>query len=346
MVKRYSLPTTLRQTEVGSPEFPNSPQQSSKPNAGRNTLLRRCLMFSVFALSATKFAGQDGRPAPRSFSLAGRGHITLTSDWSTHFNSMLPPPSTLVASAPHLVFTDFVLLENRAAPAVLEVGVSDNPFLGSDEAHLDIYVRERLIPYLFYYFFPPPHDCLARAKTAFEAAKDREEERAAREADEQEKGKKKSSVARQSVEHSQNCEFSPVPIDFYAAQLYKGVVFQETSEGDRVEGHWRKFYSPPAGQVEVGGKTFFVFEARAERMLDLADVEHFGLPDERRGARPQFFWAIGANTPFPFIRDFTRKELQLIHVVYASLTPDDDARSEFRRLLDGISFERAAQPHE
>jgi len=28
------------------------------------------------------------------------------------------------------------------------------------------------------------------------------------------------------------------------------------------------------------------------------------------------------------------------------LTPDDDARSEFRRLLDGISFERAAQPHE
>ncbi|HVH72351.1 MAG TPA: hypothetical protein VNB49_14740 [Candidatus Dormibacteraeota bacterium] len=95
-----------------------------------------------------------------------------------------------------------------------------------------------------------------------------------------------------------------------------------------------------AEQVELRGKSFFIFEARAERVLDFTDVEHFGLSDERRNARPHFFWAIGANAPFPFIRDITRKDLQLIHVVYATLSPDGDAHSEFRTLLDSISFGR------
>ncbi len=264
----------------------------------------------------------------------------MTADWSAHSDALLPPPPLFIASAPHLVFSELLLLENRTAPTILQLGVSDNPFLGSDAQQLDTRMHERLVRDLFYFFFPPPRTCLAGAKASFEEARRKEDERVRREEEEQEKNQKKPAVVRKAIILSQACEFSATSPDLYAAQLSSGIILRETKQGDRAEGPWRNFYLPPMEQVEIRGKTFFLFEARAAQVLERGDIEAFGLPDERRGARAHFFWAIGANSPFPFLRDPQRKDLQLIHVVYACLSLDGNARAEFLKLLDSIAFER------
>jgi hypothetical protein len=246
----------------------------------------------------------------------------------------------LIASAPQVVFSDFLLLENQTSPGVLELGVSDNPFLGGDPVQLDTRVHQDFVRDLFYFFFPPPRACLTRAKNSFEEARRKEEERLESEEEAREKDQKKSAPARRSVLISETCEFSPTPSEFYASQLSTSLIVRETRQGDRVEGRWRDFYLPPMEQVEIKGRTFFIFEARAEQPVERGDIERFGLPDDRRGERAHFFWAIGANTPFPFFRDPQRKDLQLFHIVFAVLSLDGDSRAEFRKWLDNIKFER------
>jgi len=71
--------------------------------------------------------------------------------------------------------------------------------------------------------------------------------------------------------------------------------------------------------VEASGLTFYVFEAQGRMWLDLATVDHFNLPDEMQGAKADFFWAVGAPSPFPFIRDPQRKNVPLIQVVYTGM---------------------------
>ena len=293
----------------------------------------------VLVLDAPQSNAQDFAPVARSFSLSDHAQITLTTDWLVRPDIVPPPSPLLIASAPSLVFSELLLLENRRAPAILQIGVSDNPFLGSDAQQLDTRMHERLATDLFYFFFPPPRTCLASAKTTFEESRRKEEERLRKE-EEQQEGKKQttSATARQPIVLSQRCEFSPTPLDFYAAQLSPGVVFRATEKGDRVEGQLRNFYLPPMEQVEIRDKTFFIFEARAERTLERSDSEEFGLPDDRRGMRPYFFWAIGANSPFPFARDPHRKDLELFHVVYACLSLDGNPHAEFRELLERIAF--------
>ncbi len=89
--------------------------------------------------------------------------------------------------------------------------------------------------------------------------------------------------------------------------------------------------------VQSNDLTFYVFEAQAESPISRAVVNHFNLPDTLEGAQADFFWAIGAPTPFPFIRDSTRKNIPLIHVAYAAVGPGPNKRPEFLHLLHQIS---------
>jgi hypothetical protein len=334
---------SIQQTS-NEPEFRRIARRTLCTERLQIASLRSVTLFpfflSVVILGTASLAAQDTAPSARPFSLAGQAHLDLPGDWSVRSDVRLPPPPLLITSAPHLVFSDVLLLENRTAPAILQFGVSDNPFLGSDAVQLDTRVHQDFVRDFFYFFFPPPRACLASAKNSFEEARRKEEERLEREEEAQEKNQKKSVPARRTVALSETCEFSPIPSDFYAAQVSTSVTLHETPQGDRVEGRWRNFYLPPMEQLELKGKTFFIFEARAEQPLERADIERFGLPDDRPGARAYFFWAIGANTPFPFFRDPHRKDLQLLHVVFACLGFDGDARTEFRKLLDDIAFER------
>ena len=315
-----------------SSRFWLSPKVVSSPFRRPARILSLLLIAAV--ITPQLFRGQDASPASRSFSLGQRAHVTLATDWSQRLGAEPPPLPLLAASARRFRFTDSLVLEDRKAPAVLEVGFSDNPFLASDASGLETRMREQLAADLFYFFFPAPRGCLARAKSAFEEARRKEDRRLS-----EERRDEKEPVRRPSVVLTQACEFSPTPLDFYAAQLSPGIVMRETREGDRVEPQLRGFYHPPMELVEIGNKTFFIFEAQAGRIVDRAEIERFGLPDDLQGARARFFWAIGAENPFPFLRDPHRKDLQLIHVVYARLSFDEAARADFRKRLAGIRWE-------
>jgi hypothetical protein len=86
-------------------------------------------------------------------------------------------------------------------------------------------------------------------------------------------------------------------------------------------------------KVEANGLTFYVFEAQGRTQLDLATVDHFNLPDELQGAQPDFFWAVGAPSPFPFLRDPQRKNVEVIQVAYAGIGLGPNKRDIFLRLL-------------
>jgi hypothetical protein len=137
----------------------------------------------------------------------------------------------------------------------------------------------------------------------------------------------------------QTCDFAPAPLDFFASRLSQVAVFRSTDSGDRVRGEFGDFYQPPMDEVNLAGKTYFVFEASAQTELEQAVVQRFGLADDRQGATVHFFWAIGARTPFPFVLDPLRKDLELLHVTYACLGFGGDCRTRFLSLLGEIRYD-------
>lgn len=281
--------------------------------------------------SAGPAPAQEVPAAVRSFSLADRLSVILTTDWVERRNEDPPPPNQLIASAPRFNFSEILVLENRKAHAVLKVAISENPFLGGNAPSLEARIHaaggSALVNHLFYFFFPPPRTCLAEAKSVLEAA--RREEEARRE------NEKKERRAPKAISISRSCEFAATPLDFYSEQVSSGVTLNSSGAAD---GMLRSFYVPPMEQVEMAGKTFFIFEAQGQRYVDRAELDKFNLPENLRGARARLFWAIGADTPFPFTRDPLRKNVQLIHVAYACLSATGSATAEFREKLLSIRF--------
>lgn len=297
-----------------------------------NILLQRIGLAVVLIPAAVAGSSQaQDTPPARSFSLAGRISVILTTDWAERGDEHPPPPNVLVASAPGILFTDILALENRKQHAVLKIAVSENPFFGGNGATLEAQMRagngETLAGHLFYFFFPPPRTCLARAKAAVDGARRAEEARVA--------GEKEERRAPRIVSASTNCEFASTPGDFYSEQVSPGVALDSAGSA---QGMLPSFYVPPMEQVELAGKTFFLFEAQGQRRIGRAELDKFNLPEEMIGARPFFFWAIGAEIPFPFVRDPLRKNVQLIQIVYACLSATDAASPQFRELLSRIHF--------
>jgi hypothetical protein len=109
-------------------------------------------VLALFSTPKATNARQEG--AKRTFSVAGRAQITLTANWSQRFDVDPPPVSPLLSSSPQFGFTDFVTLENRGRPAILEIGASGNPFNGKNSVQLDTLIHESLLSSLFYLFFP------------------------------------------------------------------------------------------------------------------------------------------------------------------------------------------------
>lgn len=268
----------------------------------------------IAVLLAASGWGQEPPPASRMVAVGDRATALLTGDWTEHRNDDLPPPFLLAGAAPRLVFSEFRVLENRKAWEVLKTGVSENPFIGSNPAALDEHIHTNGLTYLFYFFFPPPRSCLARARASLKAAEAGEEARR---------------------EITRACELAATPLDFYAGQVSSGVSLN--SEG-RSRGLFPSFYVPPTEQVEIDGKTFFIYEAQGQRYVDRTQLDAFNLRDEWQGARAFLFWAVGADTPFPFVRDPARRNVRLVHVAYARLSTTGDARPAFLEKLRSIRF--------
>lgn len=290
-------------------------------------------------LATVMLAAQTGA-GTRVFSLHDRLVIELSATWSERRDILPPPQPVLAASAPPLRFSDFMVLEDRHTPALLQFGFSDNPFEGLDPGRLEtrLYVQRGALAHLFYFFFPPPAECLARGQSAFERAKIGEIERRDREARSSKEDDRPRSLSPISVSSLARCEFAPTPRDLFASRLSPSVRFRLSSSRESVTGELRDFYLPAMTQMEIGEMTFFIFEAQDNRLLEFADVERFGLRPEMNGARVHYFWAVGARTPFPFLREFDRRDRQLVHVAAATLSLRGEARDEFLDLLRRIRF--------
>lgn len=288
----------------------------------------------IAVLLAASGWGQEPPVASGMFAVGDRATALLTADWTEHRNDDLPPPFLLAGAAPRLVFSEFLVLENRKAWEVLKTGVSENPFIGSNPAALNDHIHANGLTYLFYFFFPPSGNCLARAKASLKAAEAAEEARREREEKQSDKKEKKERPP-QAVSITQACEWAATPLDFYAGQVSSGVSLN--SEGG-ARGLFPSFYVPPTERVEIDGKTFFIYEAQGQRYVDRPQLEAFSLPDDWQGARAFLFWAVGADTPFPFVRDAARKNVRLVHVAYACLSTTGDARPAFLEKLRSIRF--------
>ncbi len=58
------------------------------------------------------------------------------------------------------------------------------------------------------------------------------------------------------------------------------------------------------------------------------------LPESLQGSRSEFFWAIGAPSPFPFVAD--SGAMFRCYMAYASAAPGSNNKADFSRLLHDI----------
>jgi len=259
------------------------------------------------------------------FSLLSGVSIYASSDWIERQQTPLPPSPKLARFAPQVTFLEFTALENPKMYSVLRIATTTNPFLGGDEVALDVQMHgaadsgSGLADYLFYFFFSPPRDCLDGGSEAYRKAKSRAES--------------PDQAVSADVSIRTYCKHAPTLADFYSRELSPGVLFQATNGVELASGIYPEFYLAPMERVEANGLTFYVFEAQGRTQLDLATVNHFNLPDEMQGMQVDFFWAVGAASPFPFFRDPQRKNVPVIQVAYSGIGLGPDKRDIFMRLL-------------
>ncbi|MGH9711075.1 MAG: hypothetical protein ACRD37_11070, partial [Candidatus Acidiferrales bacterium] len=164
--------------------------------------------------------------------------IQLPLAWVARANLRAVPPEKLAGSAPPLAFSEMHIWDNPGDSSVLELGVSNNPFLGLDETALDAKIdgatnsAPALLDYLFYFFFPPPRDCLERASAAYQS-KTRDMDSGAKDGDQ----------SRRDFDISYDCTFLPALADFYASQLSASLHISRVNGVAHWQGRAQRFYS-------------------------------------------------------------------------------------------------------
>ena len=256
--------------------------------------------------------------------------IDVSRDWVQHDPKEMPPSPPLARFAPPFTFLDFTELENLRTHSALRIGTTNNVFLGQDEAALDTQMlhtqmhddagsANSLMDYLFYFFFPPPRDCLDGGAEAYHKPR-------VWVSPDQNTGAPDLSIRTDS-------RYAPTLADFYAGQLSPGVEFQMTNGVEKVGGIYRHFYFLPMEKLESNGMTFYVFEAQGQTQFDLRTLDYFNFPDDLQGTQTDYFWAVGAPSPFPFYLDPQRKNVTVIQVAYAGVGFGPNERRYFMSLL-------------
>jgi hypothetical protein len=296
-------------------------------------LAAACCFLTASALAQSPQI-QPERPA-RRIMLSSGSAISLDDSWTEREDVRRTPPGRLAASAPPLAFSEIHAFDNQRGHSVLVLAVSSNPFLGRDAQSLDAQMHaplgsgSTLTSYLFYFFFPPPRSCIEGASAAYDSR--------AHDVD----GEKSDQDSHPDFDISYGCVFAPTLEDFYSSQLSTGLHVSRFGGASHWEGRLQQFYLLPMEQMDFNGMTFFVFEAQGQSPLTLGAINHFNLPDDLQGAQVDFFWAIGAPSPFPFVRDPARKNVPLLHVAFAGVGFGPNKRPDFLSILRTIS---APQP--
>jgi hypothetical protein len=276
---------------------------------------------------------QSKNSSVQPFSLRSGLTIRLSGDWGPDLYDRDPTPSALHRYALREIgFSEFLNLQNLQEHSLLKLASSNNPFQGPDQRDLDAQMHEPsssgrgLLNYLSYFFFPPPPHCVEQAIAEYGRAISKT---------------KPDDDADFSI--PANCQYLPTLPDFYSAQLSHGLVFRRVSGQESVDSTWGEFYLPSVEQVETNGLTFFVYEAQGLERLTLETVRQFNLPEDLQGAQVDFFWAIGAPSPFPFMVDPTHRNVPLIHVVYAGADLGANQRPVFMKLLQKVTVPGVVQ---
>ena len=276
---------------------------------------------------------QSKSPAVQPFSLRNGATIRLSGDWGPDLYDRTPTPSALHRHALREIgFSEFLNLQNLKEHSLLKLASSNNPLQGRDQRDLDAQMYEPpssgrgLLNYLSYFFFPPPLHCVEQAFADYGRAisQSKPDENA-------------------DLSIAANCQYVPTLPDFYSAQLSHGLVFRRVSSLESVDSTWGKFYLPSVEQVETNGLTFFVYEAQGLEQLTLETTRHFNLPEDLQGAQLDFFWAIGAPSPFPFMVDPTKRNVPLIHVAYGGADLGANQRPVFMKLLQKVTVPDVVQ---
>ena len=262
--------------------------------------------------------------------------VDVSRDWVQHAPKEMPPSPALARFAPPFTFSDFTEFENPRKHSALRIGTTNNVFLGQDEVALDTQMlhtqvqgADSLLDHLFYFFFPPPRDCLDGGAQAFRLAKVQVS--------------LDQNTATPDLSIRTDCNYGPTVSEFYAAQLSSGVEFQATNGVEKVGGIYREFYFPPMEKLESNGLTFYVFEAQGRTQFDLRTLDYFNFPDDLQGTQTDYFWAVGAPSPFPFYLDPQRKNVTLIQVAYAGIGLGPNERGYFMSLLRQVHSPRGGK---
>jgi hypothetical protein len=290
----------------------------------------------VAALAAVGVLGQTAQvqqaqvqqvPAEetQSYKLSSSISIEVPTSWHVLDADEDPSLGVLAPYAPPFHFSQVVMLTNEKQSAILLLGLSDNPLIGHDSYWLDAQMHApsgtgmSLLDVLFYFFFPPSHACMDDALQNYtEATMTPSSEDA---------------PPRMQVTYA--CPHAQTLSGFYSAQVSSGITFEQTNSGPRAYGVIRDFYLAPMEQAEISGITFYTFEAQREGQIGRAASAHYNLPESLQGSRSEFFWAIGAPSPFPFVADSGRN-VPLLHVAYATAAAGSNNKADFAQLLHGV----------
>jgi hypothetical protein len=174
---------------------------------------------------------QEEEPARRLLFSSGIS-TELGANWVERQQLPLPPSEKLAPFSPPVKFLEFVAFEDSRTNSALRIATTTNPFLGQNEVTLDAQMHgaansgQNFIEYLFYFFFPPPGDCVEGASAAYE--------RAVKDASGEDQRTRDLTIYSE-------CKPSPLLEDFYSWQLSPGVLFQSTDGVKGARGTIRSF---------------------------------------------------------------------------------------------------------
>lgn len=258
------------------------------------------------------------------YALSNSISVELPTSWHALKSDDFSLAGTLAPYAPPFHFSQVVMFTNEKQNSILLLGLSDNPLLGHDSYWLDAQIHAptgsgmSLLDLVFYFFFPPSQACLDYALQNYTDAT----------------MTPTSADSPPRLQVTYTCPHPPTLSGFYSAQVSSGITFEQSNSGPRVFGLIRDFYLSPMEQADISGMTFYSFEAQRQGQISRAAVGHYNLPENLQGGHSDIFWAIGAQSPFPFVAD--GRSTPLFHVAYATPSTGPSDRQEFNRLLHGV----------
>ena len=276
--------------------------------------------------------------------LAADISITLGPSWQEFDIGSMPPPAAIASYAPPFHLNALLALQNFNNISVLQIATSTNPLIGRDSNWLDTQMHMQsgsgmsVLDLIFYYFFPPARECIEKVLT---------QDPKATFAPLPETGSSNNSgggtgdSGNSVLQVSLACKAPATMLGFFQAQLSSGITFAQTNDGPRAFATSKKFYLAPMERVSIGGMIWFIFEAQHIDPVGPNASTNYNLGGSYQGAQSDYFWAIGAIAPFPFVADGPRGNQPLIHVAYASVGSNGNKHAEFMALLQRVQVRGA-----